>query len=426
MKKNIIDNVNIKIFLVVLSFYSTIIQSILNIHYLTFGIFILIFIISYKEIIKKFSIVKKNEYFLFVPIFFLIYIIIQCFYYTDNLNYDAIYIIGSFFFSIFYLYFFFFYSINKNFLFNFYKILYYFNFFTIVFVLSSKVLSELNSFYNFQIDFKNFHEVFITSYFSMIINIFSVFYLIKNISVRFFNIPLLSFILFIFFSAELKIIFFIICFIVISLIVSKFKNRYVNANSLIIFFISIIFFLSKVPGVNKKFNFFSTYSLNARIEHFIENDYSILKKNYNEKEFNIFSNDQIHQIDKQSKSLSSRITSYLLFYKQISESNLTEFLFGRGPFFNGRFYFHNFYLDIFIKFGFIPILMWVFYTLLFAVKYVFLIKKDLNKFLFSTHFYCFFLFIYFNVSFAAWHSKFLFAFLGISYFLIKHKKSDTF
>ena len=75
MKKNIIDNVNIKIFLVVLSFYSTIIQSILNIHYLTFGIFILIFIISYKEILKKFCIVKKNDYFLFVPIFFLIYII---------------------------------------------------------------------------------------------------------------------------------------------------------------------------------------------------------------------------------------------------------------------------------------------------------------------------------------------------------------
>jgi len=422
MKKKNTDNINIKIFLIVSTFYSTIIQTLFSIYYVTFVLLILLFIISYKEIFKELSNVKNKDYILLAPLFFLVYIVVQCFFYIKNINYNAIYIIGSSFVSIFYFYIFFFNSSKKNFLQNFYKILFYSNLLFITLIFGSKSFSNLIRFYNLNINLPNLSEIFVTSYFSMIINIFTVFYLIKNISIRFLNLPLLIFILFIFFSSELKIILFIFCFSLLSLFISKFKNRYIISNVLIIFFISIYFFLAKVPGPNEKFEYFSTYALKSRINHFLANDFNSLFKNYNEKDFHIFLEDEVNQINQTSKSLSSRVANYGLFAKQVLESSALQFFFGHGAFFNGQFYFHNFFLDIFIKFGFLTFIAWVLYSLFFLSKYFSLIKKNFSKFLFTPHFYCFFLFLYFNLSFPAWHSKILFTFLGISYFLIKHSK----
>jgi hypothetical protein len=422
MKKKNTDNINIKIFLIVSTFYSTIIQTLFSIYYVTFVLLILLFIISYKEIFKELSNVKNKDYILLAPLFFLVYIVVQCFFYIKNINYNAIYIIGSSFVSIFYFYIFFFNSSKKNFLQNFYKILFYSNLLFITLIFASKSFSNLIRFYNLNINLPNLSEIFVTSYFSMIINIFTVFYLIKNISIRFLNLPLLISILFIFFSSELKIILFIFCFSLLSLFISKFKNRYIISNVLIIFFISIYFFLAKIPGPNEKFEYFSTYTLKSRINHFLAHDFNSLYKNYNEKDFHIFLEDEVNQINQMSKSLSSRVANYGLFAKQVFESSALQFFFGHGAFFNGQFYFHNFFLDIFIKFGFLTFMAWVLYYLFFLSKYFSLIKKNFSKFLFTPHFYCFFLFLYFNLSFPAWHSKILFTFLGISYFLIKHSK----
>jgi hypothetical protein len=420
MKKININSVNIKIFLIVSSFYSTIIQDLFNISYVTIVIFILLFIISYKEIFKGYSSLKY-DYIILAPLFFLAYIVMH-FFYIKNFNFNAFYIVGSLFVSIYYFYLFFFNSLKKNFLSNFYKILFYFNFSIVTIVLISKIFSSLISFYNLNIDFPNLSEIYVTSYFSMIINIFTIFYIIKNISIQFFKVPLLILILFIFLSSELKIIFFIYCFVLLSLFITKFKNKHVILNSLIIFFISILFFSAQIPGVNKKFEYFSTYAVKSRVNHFFTNDLLYLHNNYNKKDFNTFLKDEVVQIDKQSKSLSSRVANYGLFAKQVLESNTLQFFFGHGAFFNERFYFHNFFLDIFIKFGFLCFVLWALYSLFFLSKYFSLIKKNFSKFLFTPHFYCFFLFLCFNVSFPAWHSKILFSFLGISYFLINHSK----
>jgi hypothetical protein len=257
----------------------------------------------------------------------------------------------------------------------------------------------------------------------MIINIFSVFFLIKNISIRYFNIPLLIFLLFIFFSAELKVIIFITCFTFFSIVFSKLKNRYIFFNALIFYFLLAFFLLVKSNTNLQKYNFFSSYALKDRVDHFINNDYNYLINEFNKKHKNIFVKDLLEKKDIQSKSLTSRVTNYLFFVEQLKESSTHEIFFGRGAFFNGRFYFHNFFLDIVIKFGLLSFIIWFFYLFLFAFKYFLLIKKNLLKFLFSIHFYCFYLFFYFNLSFAAWNSKFLFSFLGISYFLINSKKS---
>jgi hypothetical protein len=97
VKKIDINNINIKIILIVFSFYSTIIQDLFKIYYITIIILILIFVITYKEILQN-LIFFKNDYIFLAPLFFLFYIVIQFFYYTSNLNYNAIYITSSFLF----------------------------------------------------------------------------------------------------------------------------------------------------------------------------------------------------------------------------------------------------------------------------------------------------------------------------------------
>ena len=404
---------NIKFFLLILSFYITILQKLLNINYVVALNFLMVLLLFSQDISKLFT--KKKIFFFYIPLIFFIYVIVIFFLFQEQVNYSTVYIISSYATSI--AYFYIFYSIKiediEN---NVYKYLLYFNTFIVLFLFFSKFQSEL-TIIPF-INIVNLHELSLSNYFHMILNIFSILLIIKNFNKVNLSIPLVILILFLFVSAEIKIIFFLLSFILILLLLN-YNNKFTVINSFIIFFI----FFSVMQfeyNPNKIYKYFSIYNFNNRVSSIIKDDFQYLNL-YKQEEKKTESLEQIEQHINLNKSITTRFFSYKKFFHIINDSTILNFLFGHGIGFENQFYYHNFLLDSIIKVGFFGLIIFILPLILMIRNYFFIAKKNFVEFLQSYHCFVLFLLYIHLMSFPAWNTKFLFSFIAISYLSINKK-----
>ena len=412
---------NIKIFLLILSFYMTIVQTLSKLMYLVLANLLILLLLFAKDLCKLF--LKKHKFLFYTPILFFLYVIISFFFFQEEISNTSFNIIGSYLISI--IYFYIFSTIKIETIQNeIFKYLLFFNTFIVLLVFFSKFQSEF--FIISTIQKLNFHELFSSLYFHMIINIITILLIIRNFNKFFLSVSLLGLILSLFITAELKNIFFLLSFVIISFLFN-YKNKYTVINSFIIFFI----FFSLIPfkySSNEDYKYFSTYNLSNRIQSFYKEDYLFISNYEKVKETSspITTIDPLIEIDdhiKLDKSLTSRYFSYKKFFYIIKNASGKNLLFGQGVNFNYQFYYHNLFLDIFIKHGLFGLIFFIFPIIFLIRNYFFIAKENLFAFLQSYHF-CFIYLLYIHlISFASWNTKFLFSFISISYLLINKKKN---